>query len=414
VLFFNDSLGIIVRDGVSVRLADGTVASGAAAYVDLRADHALIAGDAQLTRGATTLHADALAFDLPGRKIEVLRSDTGIAVADASLDELRPAPNDGAAFAFPDLADRHAYIRARHADIVSHTSVRFRPARFPTSAGAPPVPMYLYTFAAGNGYAATALSPAALDQPYGLYSSPNALTALHFRYLNGVGPSLGIEQNLIGSNDGYIAGSLDIPLHAPTADGLNAYRQIGENGTVSLGASSANGIHAATFGFTQAIGTLVSRLNYGITNGGFSSAIASLRTRDRELFGGITWHASVNFGFTAQDGGVLPLAPSPALEQVHGPLRTTLSATVDGTRTDYSYPQHFNALEAAVTGSRRLSRTMTLFFGYDARWSADIFPNDQLRFYPPAATPYAFAGYTTARLAVGIHSHDEAAVATGT
>ena len=60
-----------------------------------------------------------------------------------------------------------------------------------------------------------------------------------------------------------------------------------------------------------------------------------LRTRDRELFSGITWHTSVNFGFTAQDGGVLPLAPSPSMVQtewqkglevfaasplIHGPL----------------------------------------------------------------------------------------------
>ena len=56
----------------------------------------------------------------------------------------------------------------------------------------------------------TALAPAAFDQPYGLYSSPTALTALHLRYLNGVGPSLGIQQNLIGSNDGYIAGAFDV------------------------------------------------------------------------------------------------------------------------------------------------------------------------------------------------------------
>jgi hypothetical protein len=42
---------------------------------------------------------------------------------------------------------------------------------------------------------------------------------------------------------------------------------------------------------------------------------------------------------------------------------------------------------------------MTLFFGYDTRWSADIFPNNQLLFFPPASTPYSYAGYTTARLA---------------
>ena len=414
VLFFADSLSIVVRNGVTVHLANGMVASGATAYVDLRADRAVIAGDAQITRGATTLHADALAFDLPGRKIDVLRSDTGIARTGAALAQLQPAPDDGDAFAFPDLADGRAYIRARHAEIVSRTSVRFRPAAFPTSAGAPPVPMYLYTFAAANGYAATALSSAAFDQPYGLYSSPNALTALHLRYIDGIGPSLGIEQNIIDNNDGFLAGAVDVPVHAPVADGLNGYRRLGEDGTVSLGATSDNGFHQATIGFTQAIGTLVSRLNYGITNTGASSAIVSLRTRDRLLFDGITWHTSVNFGFLAQDGGVYALAPSPALQQtvwqhgidvflasplVHGPLRTTLSATVDGSRTDYSYPHQFNALETNLTGSRRLSRTMTLFFGYDARWTGDIFPNAQAIFYPPLPTMYGYAGYVTSRLA---------------
>lgn len=84
---------------------------------------------------------------------------------------------------------------------------------------------------------------------------------------------------------------------------------------------------------------------------------------------------------------------------MRGPLRTTLSVTVDGSRTDYSYPRHDNALETDFTGSRRLDRTLTLFFGYDARWSADIFPNQQALFYPPDATTYGYAGYTTARLA---------------
>jgi hypothetical protein len=414
VFFYNDSLSIVVRNGVTVHLAAGGVVSGDTAYFDLRADRAVIAGNAQITRGATTLHADALAFDLPARKIDVLRGDSGIARTDITLTQLQPAPDDGNEFMFPDLADKSAYIRARRAEIVSKTSVRFRPAAFPTSAAAPPVPMYLYTFAAGNGYAATALTPAAFDQPYGLYSSPTALTALHLRYLNGVGPSLGVEENLIGSDDGYIAGAIDVPVHAAIDDSINGYRQIGENGTVSLTGLIDDGYHVGTVGLSQAIGTLVSRFNYSITNGGFSSGILSLRTRDRELFDGITWHTSVNFGFVAQDGGVLPLAPSPSQVQtewqkgieifaasplIHGPFRSTLSATVDGSRTDYSYPQHFNALETNITGSRRLSRTMTLFFGYDARWTADIFPNQQLVFFPPAATPYSYAGYTTARLA---------------
>ena len=402
VLFYNGSLGIVVRNGATIHLTDGSVVTGATAFVDLRADRAVVAGDAQITRGATTVRADALAFDLPGRKLAVLRNDTG------------PALGEGDAFVFPDLDDKKAYIRARHAEIVSRTSVRFRPAAFPTSTGAPPVPMYLYTFASGNGYAATALSSASFDQPYGLVSNPNSLTALHLRYVEGRSVSLGIEQNIIDNNDGFLAGAVDVPVRAPIAEGLNGYRRLGEDGTVSLGGTAVEGFHQATLGFTQAIGTLVSRLNYGITSTGASSAILSLRTRDHVLFDGITWHTSVNFGFLAQDGGVYPLAPNPTMQQtvwqhgidvflasplVHGPFRTTLSATVDASRTDYSYPHHFNALETNISGSRRLSRTMTLFFGYDTRWSADIFPNAQTIFYPQVPTQFGYTGYVTSRLA---------------
>lgn len=412
--FYSDALGIAVRDGARFALADGTHVSGAAAYVDLRNDRAVVAGDAQVTRNGAALRADAIAFDLNGRRIDLLRADAGIGRVDAALARTQPAPADGDLFAFPDLPDARAYIRARRAEIVARTSVRFRPATFPTSTGAPPVPMYLYTFAAGNGYAATALAPAAFDQPYGLISTPNALTQLHLRYLNGSGPSLGLGETLIDDNDGYLAGAVETPLRARIAEGLTGYRPLGPSGSVSLNASSNNGLHLAQLGFTQAVGALVSRLNYGITNGGYSTALLALRTRDQDLGGGFTAHASVNYGFQAQAGGLLLLAPHPNIDStvwqrgvdvffasplVHGPWKTTLSATVEGSHTGYSYPRHDNALETVVSGSRKLDRTLTLFFGYDARWSADIFPNAQTVFYPPAATPYGYAGYATARLA---------------
>ncbi len=396
--FYADSLQIAARNGATFRLAGATVVSGDAAFVDLRSDRAVIAGDARIRRGGVELRADAIAFDLSGRDVDVLQIGTGIARADAGLTRIQAAPDDGERFVFPDLADARAYIRARRADIVGRTSVRFRPAAFPTSVGAPPVPMYLYSFATGNGYAASALAPGAFDQPYGLLSSPNALTALHLRYLNGIGPSLGIQQNLIDGSDGYVAGAVDVPVHAAVSDALDGYHPLGETGSVSLGASSSLGVHVASVGFTQAIGTLVGRVNYGITNFGYSSALASLRTRDRALLGGITWHASASFGFQAQDGGLLPLSPDAAHEStlwqhgldvflasplIRGPLRTTLFATLDGARTQYSYPRHDDALEANLTGSRRLDRALTLFFGYDARWSGDIFPNQYV------AGPYA-------------------------
>jgi hypothetical protein len=414
LFFYSDSLGIAARSGARFVLAGGTIVSGAAAYVDLRNDRAVVAGGVQIARGGATLRGDAVAFDLDGRRFDLLQTASGIGRVDAAFAQVQPAPGDADRFAFPDVPDARAYIRARRAEIVARTSVRFRPAAFPTSTGAPPVPMYLYTFAAGNGYAATPFAPAAFDQPYGLSSTPNGLLQAHLRYLNGSGPSIGLSENVIDNNDGYLAGGVETPLRARIAEGLTGYRPLGASGSVSLNASSNNGLHVAQLGFTQAVGSLVSRLNYGITNGGYSSALLSLRTREQQLGGGFSGHTSINFGFQAQSGGLLLLAPNPHIDStiwqhgidvflasplVHGPFRTTLSATADGSRTDYSYPRHYNALETVVSGSRRIDRALTLFFGYDARWSADIFPNAQTLFYPPAATPYGYAGYGTMRLA---------------
>ena len=409
VAFFSDSLGVIARNGTTVALGNGLHITGDTAYVDLRADRAVIAGDVRMRRGSAVVHADAVAFDLPGKRIDIERAESGITRTDAAFAAEVAAPGDGSAFTFPDLDDKRAYILARHAEVTSKTSVRFRPARFPTSAGAPPVPLYLYTFASSNGFAATALPGATFDQPYGLYASPNALTALHVRLIDGEGPALGIQQTLIDNNNGYLAGALDAPVHAPLSELLNSYRQLGDAGTVTVSGSSTADFRQAGVGFTQAIGSLLGRLNYGIQSNDFSSALASLRTRDKVLFSGITWHASATFGYQAWGNGMLVPqaldAPSYSTIWQHGldvfvasplvrlPLGTTIAATLDASRTDYSYPHHFNALELATTASRRLTRTLTLFAGYDARWSGDIYPNEQSVFYTPVAVPFGPSGY---------------------
>src|SRR5271165_5842320 len=106
LLFFSDTLDLVAHNGATLHVG-GFVLSGDAAYVSLRADRALVAGNAQITRGTTTLHADAIAVDLPGRRIDLLNGDTGIARADATLEQLQPAPGDGDAFDFPDLIDKH-------------------------------------------------------------------------------------------------------------------------------------------------------------------------------------------------------------------------------------------------------------------------------------------------------------------
>src|ERR1700722_720253 len=74
VLFYNDSLAIVVRNGVTAQLAHGMRITAATAYLDLRTDRAVFAGNAEIVRGSARLRADAVALDLPGRKIDVLRN----------------------------------------------------------------------------------------------------------------------------------------------------------------------------------------------------------------------------------------------------------------------------------------------------------------------------------------------------
>jgi hypothetical protein len=235
---------------------------------------------------------------------------------------------------------------------------------------------------------------------------------LHLRWLNDVGPSLGVQETLIDNNNGFIAGAVELPLRARIAEGLNGYRQLGEEATVSVSASVNDGYQQSQVGFTRAFGTLLGRLNYGITNAGYSTALASLRTRDRPLFAGITAHLGLNFGYQAQDGGLLPQAPEVvstiwqsgvdafvASPLITGPLHSTLAVTLDASRTDYSYPHHDDALETVVSASRPFSRHLTLFLGYDARYTDDIYPGNPLLFYSPIVAAYGYAGYGTQRLA---------------
>jgi hypothetical protein len=423
LVFFADTLRIVARNGARLQFADGSTAGGDAATIDLRTDRALIAGDARLTRGGTTIAADAIAVDARTKRVDVLDTATGVArlAADGTL---TAAPEDADAFTFPDIDDKRAYIRSRKAEIVSRTSVRFLPATFPTSVGAAPVPMYLYTFAVSNGFSATSLSGAAFDQPYGLFSSPNALTSLHFRWINGYGPALGVQENLVGGNDGFIAASADLAFHAATQYALDGYQRIGELSSVTLNAASVPGFAQAQVGATRAVGFLTAHLDLTANSTEYKSLIATLRTRDKPIFAGITYHVSINGGFASQPGGLLPELPDDAqyatLWQhgfdvffasplMHGPFKTTLSATVDDNTTWYSFPHHFTSLNPTVSLSRRFSRIYTLFLGYNAQWTRDVYPGDQTVFYAPIIITLpdgqqyfgyqAYDGYSTYRQA---------------
>jgi hypothetical protein len=402
LFFFADTLGIVARDGASLVLPDGTRARGDAAYVDLRDDRAILAGDARIEHRDATLHADAIAVDLDDDRVDLLDAASGATTTTRGLATPSATEIDASRFAFPDLDDAHAYIRSRRATITAHASARFSPAAFPTSVGALPVPSYLYTYATAAGFGATSLPGAAFDQPYGLFGTPSSLTALHARWIDGSGPSLGLQEQLVSGDTAYLAASIDAPLHGIGVRGLNAYRRLDDRSTFTLAGTSTIYGWSTNAALTRTFGRAIGRLTYGLASGGFSTADLSLRSPDRPLFAGATWSVLADLGFDAQRGGLLTALPdapnwptvwrhgidaSVATPVVRGPFQTRVAATFDAKRTWYAFPHYRDDLAMNATVSRTLSRTISLFAGYAADWSNDVYPTAQALFYPPTLLP---------------------------
>ena len=190
--FFAGPLAIVAHGDVSVDATSVGHGSADAAFVDLRKNRLVLAGHAVL--GAQT--ADALAVDLEHGRVDALRVEDGATAGISTF----PTPIRAAIF-----------IRARRATIVPHANVRFTPATFPTSAGAPPVPSYLYTFASNSGFAAQSLPGASFDQPYGIVGSPSSLLAGHLRYVQGTGLDLAVDKHLVDGNRSFLVTSIDAP-----------------------------------------------------------------------------------------------------------------------------------------------------------------------------------------------------------
>lgn len=424
ISFFPDALALAIRGDARIRLADGTALSGASAYIDLRGGRGLVAGGATIGVGPATRSADAIAFAIAGPRVDLLDLASGAQRTTRALEPPEAEPIPAGAFFFPDLDDGQAFIRSRHAEVALGAGVRFEPASFPTSVGALPVPMYLYAYAPAAGFAASSLPGATFDQPYALFASPNALSALHFRFLQPATGSVGFQQHVVSGNDAFVVASVDAPLRGTSALGLSAYRRLGASATVSLDAAGSGGFRYTHLAGNQPFGAFNARTDYTINSAGGSTFDVTLRTRDRPLFGGATYRIIGDLGFDAQAGGFLSALPDRAsyatvwrrrLEGfvaspvVRAPLRTRFAATGDVARTWSSFPHELTTAEGTATLSRTLSRSLTLFAGYDARWTTDWYPGNQAAFYPPAGvvlpdgstwTGYAaYNGAATSRLA---------------
>ncbi len=428
VYFFADTLSIVGRNGATLRLIDGTRASGDAAFVDLKNDRALVTGHARIVHGAASVAADAIAIDLDANRIDLLDVTTGVERTNRQLLAPMRAEIDAQRFAFPDVDDRNAYIRSRRAAVTPRADVRFTPAAFPTSVGAVPVPAYLYTFATAAGFGVTTLPGATFDQPYGIVGTPTSLTSIHGR-IETSGPAVGLQEQLASGDRAYATYAYDAPLRAPGSSGLNAYTRLGSRYTLLVDGITAFGVREGDASLGAAFGRAGGRITYHIQNGGYSSFDASLRSPDEPLVGGITVRFTADVGFDAQRGG--DLYPYTALpdERAYGtvwrhafdtflaspiyklPLGATVGITVDGMRTWYAFPRHADTLTAAANASKKLSPAFSLFAGYQNAFTSQVYPNAQALFYPlptaplltPDGTPYygwyAFDGAAVARYA---------------
>jgi hypothetical protein len=405
LVFFADTLGIVARNGATLSLADGTRAQADTAFVDLKSDRAVLAGHAQISHGSASVSADAIAVDLDADRVDLLDAATGATTTTRALGTPVATVIDGERFAFPEVDDANAYIRSRHATITPHADVRFVPAAFPTSVGGLPVPSYLYTYATAAGFGATSLAGATFDQPYGLFGNQNSLTAVHARWLDGVGPSVGLQEQVVNGDQAYAAASLDAPLRGMATRGLNAYDRLGSRYTASVTANDAFGFFSSSAALTAAFGAAGGRMTFGYDTGGFTTFDTSLRTPDRPLLWGSTWRLQGDIGYDALRGGLLtqlPDARNYSLVWRHGldafvaapivrfPLGVRIGTTFDLARTWYAYPHQNNTFSVNSTASRQFSRKVALFAGYAATWNAQVYPSNQALFFPATTLP-AFA-----------------------
>lgn len=403
IVFFADTLGMVARNGATMRLADGTQASGDTAYVDLKNDRAVVAGHARLTRGTASANADAIALDLDGDRVDLLDTASGVMRTNRTLATRTPDAIDAQRFAFPDVDDAYAYIRSRRATITPHAAVRFTPASFPTSVGGLPVPSYLYTFATGAGFGTTALQGSTFDQPYGLFGTRTSLTALHAQWLDGTGAAVGLQQQIVGGDRSYVTAAVDAPLRGATTRGFNAYTRMGERYTATLDSSSDLFGRRAHAGIGAAFGAAGGRFDFAVASGGFSTFDARLRSPDFPLIAGATLRLSTDVGYDALKGGYLTALPDRqrwstvwrhgvdaflATPVVRGPFGTSIATSFDASRTWYAFPHHLDQFTGNATASRELSRRYTVLAGYEETWSAQVYPTAQRLFYPPSATPF--------------------------
>jgi len=422
--FFANVLGIIARTDATVTTADGLILTGKAAFVDLQHNRILVTGAAEIKNTTRSVRADAIAYDLDAHTVDVLDAAVGARRGAANLLSFTSAPIDSDRFDFPDLDDRRMYIRSRRAIVTPHANARFVPAIFPTSPGALPVPSYMYTYSSNAGFGASALGGATFDQPYGIAGGPTSLLAAHFRYEDGIGPTVALDDHLVYGDRAYIVSSIDSPFRSNRAAQLTAYQSMGPRFSQTFSASASDGIAGGSYDLTAAFGKASAEFDFS-RFGASSTLDLSARTPDMRLPYGASARLRADIGFDALPDGVITVLPDHnnyATVWRHGldlfvstpvvkmPFGTQLGVTADASRTWYDFPHHRDALTGSATFSKRLSKALTAIASYSAAFSYDIYPGTQALFYPPPqitiiapdGTPWpGFAAFTGASMTRG-------------
>jgi len=400
VSFFADAVALVAHDRVRIAFANGLQAEADGAYADLTHDRIVLAGHAKLRAGNRTASADAAALDLAGGRIDLLDASQGARTTTFALATAHAAPIAGDRFAFPELEERRAYIRARRAEVTAHANVRLLPASFPNSPGAVPVPAYLYTYAANPSFGANSLGGAVFDQPYGIFGDPSQLLAADFRYETGIGPTVALQDHLVDDDTAYLVTSIDSPQRADRLFALQGYERLGPHLSQTISAAVDNSIGDIAYSLTGALGRASSTLSFTI-EGPDSFEDLSVRSPDVHFWHGWAAHVRGDYGLATIPGGVFSAAPDALSTETayhriaefyvasplfKTPLGTTLQTTYDYSRTWYDFPTRYDAFTANATLSKRFSRSLTLIVNYAATYDYDIYFNGlQGVFYPPVA-----------------------------
>lgn len=400
--FYSDVLALVAHDRVIVRLGDRTITADYA-FLDVYHDRALFGGNVRLAVRDVERAFSTLAVDID------TRTGTGITAEDEpriiALDRLDPTDGrvltalpSGDAFAVTTFDDRSPYIRARHAVLDPHASLRLTPAAFPSNLLAPPAPTFLYSLAANPNLTTSTLSAATFDQPLNVAGSKNALFTTHLRYVEGTGGTIAFDEHLVSGERAYAIAAVDAPGRAAQALSASAYQRMSDRYTHSIDTTRAYGVTSAHYALNAEIGGLYGRVD--VVQGGASGTIeTSLRTRDRPLVGGATYRLRAAYGLDHNPFGELSrsaekqnysrlfrstLLVDIASPLVRGPLGTNASATLNGMQTWYDYPRRRTSLGGTATLSKRFSRALFGNASVATNFSGDDYGGAQLKFFVPA------------------------------